>query len=440
MSLYRYSTASTLSEVHFHYAVDKAPVALLCAKTGTSADQLSAIRRTLESSGMQCVPVFTGEREVLQVVGFKDAGQLNALLLTHQFVAGRPQITEEASDHQTRNWKGWLQRYSLKTVGWLNIIGDIGLLASGLTTKGGMRNYHIAAGSLYTVGAAVPALFGEVNSENQVNETLARMNAALKEQSVEVPKDSSLYAATQDQRTGMRHFLHQHAAQAMLGFYALGAGTMLAGGLRVRDAQGKLNPYKIAYGANSLGLKTLSLALPEKATPEKDENKGQRDPISGAFHWLVDKPLRLFGIGSFISDGSLGLAAMRDYRNALKINPGARPDYFQFLTTGTYLAADVLASLSSKDPSHADGKFNADQQQRIEAMAAETIIRQPEAVREGLVNRVADAISKQGEMSGGREKISHSISEQIKHMESNPWAQRTSADPAIAETEQKHAR
>lgn len=435
MSVYRYSGASVITEARFRYVSDRPAVALLSARQGASAMQLSVIRRALESAGLQCVPAFAEEHEVLQVIGFKDAEQLNALLVAQRFVEGTPQITAETNDLQQTRFKSWLQRYSLKAVGWLNIVGDIGLLATGLATKktDPVRKYLMTAGGLYTVGAVVPALFGEVKPEDQTNETVGAVADAFKAQSINVPQDSSLYRAYQaTQAAGHKPqgFLQRHAAQVMLGFYALGAAVMLRKGLKP-DALGKRDPALIAYGANSFALKTLAFVLPEKSNARTNEKTDQeRGPISKAYHWFIDKPLRLFGVGSFVSDIFLAWYTWTKQ----KTSP------FMWLTTGTYLAADVLATVSSKNSSNAIGPSTGDHQRRIAAMVAETIVRQPEAVREGLVRNVAEKLARQSDMGGDAEKIRKDITEQLSHMAGNPWSQRLAASIETTALEQQPVR
>ncbi|MEJ0010219.1 MAG: hypothetical protein WDN72_06735 [Alphaproteobacteria bacterium] len=431
MSIYRFPDASDVAEVRFRYANDRLPEALIAARPGADAGHLAAVRHALELTGWQCIPAWADGREVLQVTGFKEAGELGGLLLSHRFVRGIPQVTEEPGDHPTRGIRDWLQHTSLRAAGWLNLIGDTGLLVSGLRSG---NPDHVSAGALYTAGAAVAALYGNVKTERQVHELLKHTGMFLQQQAVALPEDSGLYDVTHNKRDSALHetqnFLYRYPAEMMLGLYTMGAFTMLQAGLHTRDAQGRRNPWKIAYGGNSVTLKATSLLIPEKHKSE-DEKKEARyhTPVGKVISWIEEKPMRLFGFGSFLSDSFLGMAAYRDHQN----HPDKKHDIFMWITTGTYLIADALAAISSKDPANADGKFSADEQRRIEAMSAETIARQPESMQAPLINQLASFLSLQPEMRGNADKISRSLTEQLVHIQQNPWAQRVAAAPAQPE-------
>lgn len=387
---------------------------MLKAAEGTSPDQISTIRRGLEAGGWSAVPVAVDGREMLQVSGFDKERQLLDLMQTYHFTEGAPEFTAQPGDNAKCTTGQWIQQSSLKMAGLLNLIGDGALLGSGFMSG---RSKEITAGALYTGGALVLARYGNVKTEHHVREVLERTGKFLKQQAAELPEDCGLFSVMKDQRQGMianaENFLYRYPSQVMLGAYTLGAMTMLHSGIKQKD------PWGIAYGASSVGFKAASLLIPEKPKTEA-EKKGaaHHGPVHKLYDWIQEKPLRVFGYGSMVTDILLGLSAYREYRT----NPAQRSYIFKFITTGTYLLADVLMAMSNKDHTHAGGKFDADEQRQILALTAETIARQPKELREPLVHHVAGFLADQPEMNGTAPDISKQIMEQMQHMDTSPWA------------------
>jgi hypothetical protein len=412
MSIYRYPATSAVAQAQFRYANKRAPVAMLTAQDHVDYDQLSTIRRAMEAHGWQCVPAVVEGKNVLQVSGFKEEGELAALLATHGLADATPIIIPEPGDHPTKTISDWLEHTSLKAAGWLNLVGDIALLGAGI--KSG-REQEVTAGVLYTGGAAVLARYANVKTEHQVQRVLDRTAGFMQQQAAQLPEDTALSTIARDRKTGVikntEDFLYRYPAEVMLSAYTLGAFSMLRSGIK----QG--NPWGIAYGANSVALKAASLMIPEKGKMDPADKQGA-GPVRSVINWVQEKPLRLFGFGSLVSDALLGMSALREY----KLNPRQQGHMLKFITTGTYIAADMLIAVSNKHVENADGKFHPDEQRRIEAMAAETIARQPEPMRAGLVQQVAGFLSTQPEMRGSASDISDGIKEQVVQQAKNPWA------------------
>jgi len=375
----------------------------------------------MQAHGWQAVAVEAEGRQALQVSGFKDEGQLAALLITQQFAKGTPQIEEEPGDHPTRSTKEWLEDNSIKAGGVLNLLGDGALLMSGIMSG---RTNEAYAGALYTGGALVSARYGNVKTAYHVRQVTENVAEYLKQQAGELPEDCGLYSILQDKREGrlnkIEDFLYRYPSQTTLGAYTLGAFSMLESGLR----HGK--GWDVAYGVSSITTKAASLMIPEKSadqlTEEEKAAHAKHGPVGKLFDWIQEKPLRIFGYGSMVTDTLLGLSALREYRT----NPRQKSYVFKFITTGTYLMADMMYAISSKN---AGGKFDAEEQRQIVAMAAESIAAQPRAMREGLANQVAGYLSTQPEINGTAPEISHAILHQAEEMRANPWACRVARLP-----------
>ncbi len=419
MSIYRYSAASAVSEVRFRYANQRAPVALLQAREGVDSEKLAEIRQMLGQQGWQAVPLNEGGKQLLQVTGFKDAGDVAAALSTYGFTAQAPLVVPEASDRLHKNINDWAEHHSLKTAGWLNLIGDVGLLLHGLHTQ---DPYDITAGVFYTGGAAVLSRYANVQTEHQVQQALVRTADAIREQTGKLPEEASLTRIAEDHQKGLiqktEDFLYRFPAETMLSAYTLGALTMLAGGIKHQKK------WDIAYGVSSVACKVGSLLIPEKHKADDPSVNAHADhgPIGQVMNWIQEKPLRVLGFGSIVTDTLLGISAYHDSK--LPANKG-KSYLFKFLTTGTYLAADLLMAVSNKHAeNNVDGRFSPDEQARVEAMAAEAIAQEPKELRSALVLKVSRLLGHQPAMHGGVEGVSRNIGQQIAALEQNPWAAR----------------
>lgn len=414
MSIYSFSDTSLLREVVFRYAADRPPVGLLESAHGINSDQLDVVRRSMEAQGWQCVPVFADGKDYMQVSGFKTPGELLGYLYNYNFIQGEPHITPESGDDVRRTMGEWAHAIGLKGAGALNLVGDVALLASGITSG---RAHEITGGALYTAGAAVLTRYANVKTEHHLRKVAENTAKFLQSQAGELPPHCGLFSILKEKREGfvpnLENFLYRYPSEVMLGAYTLGAAAMLQSGIK----QG--NPWGVAYGTSSLALKAASLLIPEKHI--SDEEKARAGPFGKFVHWVQEKPLRVFGFGSLVTDTLLGLSAYREFRN----DPKQKGYVFKFVTTGTYMLADVLMAISNKNHANADGKFDTEEQRRLEALIAETISCQPKEMQEALVQQVSGYLAMQPEMQGKAGDFAEAIREQMAHLKHNPWTSRT---------------
>jgi hypothetical protein len=419
-------------------------VALLAAREGVGNDQLQVIRQVLETRGWQCVPVNVDGRDQLQVTGFNTEQEMTQALVALHATPVTAEVLADPSDHHKKNLNNWAQHNSLKAGGWLNLVGDLTLLISGLHAR---DPYKIVAGGLYTGGAAVLSRYANVKTERQVNEVLRQTAEQMKQQAVELPPEAGLATILDDHKRGKIHkledFLYRYPADVMLSAYTMGAASMLAGGIHARDK------LKIGYGVSSLSFKTASLLIPEKKKAEEGAQPpaAADNPIQAVWNWVQEKPLRLMGFGSMVSDTLLGMSAVRDLRGELH-----KPHELRFkekgkgklglacdiITAGTYLSGDLLIAVSNKKTENADGKFSADEQRRITGMAAEAVAAQPAERREALAVQTASFLARRPEMTGNAAEIARAIKEQAMQQGQNPWAKRIVS--SFDETAQQAAR
>lgn len=415
MSIYRFPPKSPVQEVVFRHANDRAPVALLRASSGASSDQLSTIRRAMDAGGWTSVPVTLDNKEYLQVNGFEKEQQLLRYMQQYHFSEGQPEFQAQEGDHAKRSTSEWLQDTSLKLSGWSYIVGDVSLLVSGLMSG---RSKEVASGLFYTAGGAILARYGNVKTEHHLKEVSESTAEFVKKQAAALPEDCGLFTILKEKKEGVLpsvdRFLTRYPSQATISIYSLGSLAMLQSGMK----HGKF--LDVAYGGVATAANAAAILLPEKKDSEPKDKVVSGNAVHQWWDWMQEKPLRMVGAAYMVGAGLLGMSAYREYKE----NPKQRSYIFKFITAASYLIGDAMIAISSKDHTNADGKFDADEQMRIEALVAETISRQPKALQEPLLHSVAGFLANQDEMKGTALDISKSIQKQLEHMNRNPWASR----------------
>lgn len=333
---------------------------------------------------------------------------------------------------------GTYERNKLRIAGTLNAIGDIGLLADGIGSKSVPFKL---AGWFYTAGAAVAVLFGTVSKKRQVKDLTERAAEFVQARSDEKPAELESSEILSQRDTGffadMGRTLRRYSGQTMLGLYTLGAGAMLTHGIegyKADKAAGKnLTEARgtIAYGIASLTVKALSFLTTEKAAHEKEISP---DSPQGLWGWFQEKPMRIFGYGSLVTDSLMGLRTYGKYKKSkeqalLEHTPMPKGwkaisgSYgWSALTTGSYLLSDGVIATSNKDAANAVGKLNSAEQAKIEAMMAETIARQPEEKQEKLAADAAEFMEKECMVCGPTEQLRTSLLSRVKQFSQKPAA------------------
>ena len=214
--------------------------------------------------------------------------------------------------------RAFFKRNSLQVAGVFNLLGDVGFFMQGTKDIAAARTkpQRIAAyaeavgGGLYTLGGLNLAFFGHVDERKPVNEIIAKTAIFMTEQIGPLPSNTALGALHPTaQKTSSPSFFYRNTAQNTLIAYTLGAGALLTNGIsryRAKEPDGGL---MLGYGIASLAVKLASLMIPEK--PKEDENE---KPKNGIIAWLREKPLRIFGYGSLITDTLLAKRAFDKYK------------------------------------------------------------------------------------------------------------------------------
>ncbi len=311
----------------------------------------------------------------------------------------------------------FLHHHGLQLGGALNLIGDASLLYAGYKNKDPMM---MLAGGLYTGGALALTRYGTPSPERQMREVCEGTAAFLKEHIGPLPQGSHLATIHAQQDRGLmdrvESTLYRNPVDTMLGLYTAGAATMLASGIQSG------NKWRSIYGGWSLGVKALSFALPEKEETLSEEQK--KKPPGSVIEWIKEKPLRLFGYGSIVTEILLGKSAYADLR------AGKEGAMFNVATAVLYVLSDAVLAISSKNTSSVDGLLSDKDQDHIERLAAEIIAQQPYPKQAKLIDQVSEFLVRQPAIKGSADEIGAALSHKVQQMKNGAWSGRVTSDDA----------
>ena len=316
--------------------------------------------------------------------------------------------------------RAFLKRNSLQVAGVLNLVGDAGFFMNGLKDIRAAKTkpQRIAAyaeaigGGLYTLGGLNLTLFGHVDERKPAQAIIEKTAVFMTEQIGPLPRDTALGALHPSaQKTSSPSFFYRNTAQNTLVAYTLGAGSLLVTGITRFRTKAPEGGILLSYGIASAAVKLASLLVPEKPQEQETEK-----PATGIIGWLREKPLRIFGYGSIITDTLLAKRAYDKYKTGSNSS-------WQVATAGSYILADSMMAISSKDKNNVTGTFSAEDQQHIEALVAQTVAEQPKEKQAALVQKVSKFLSKQSGMPHKPNDIAKGIIDQLPS-DCKPWASR----------------
>ncbi|MGE0753939.1 MAG: hypothetical protein AB7L92_02120 [Alphaproteobacteria bacterium] len=319
-----------------------------------------------------------------------------------------------------------LKENSLKAAGIAYLVGDAAIVGSGLATGNKARVY---TGLLWGSGGIAPALFGNSSQEQQLRMVGEGLGNYLRKQGVEIPDDPSIQKLTQE-GGAVEHtlnFFRKHPSEMLNAIYALGATQMVAGGFReaAKGTKGTGN-YDIASGA-LVGAGALAGLLIKERKP--DPAHPAKDTMERIKQWAEEKPLRVSGLLYTLNNAAMLGAAISKRKDALKSAQAMKDYKLRFLTTGTYIFANAMLMMSSKN--HHDGAHSIEPSVEMADMAARIIAAQPKEVQEALVQNVAGYLSSQPEIDKPAQEIAARMHEKLAAVAKTPqqpsWQERISA-------------
>jgi hypothetical protein len=417
MKTYQFPADSPLVRVVLHTPPEGEASAHLVARADMPPATLQQWRKALCDSGARCVPLVS---DTLIVTGFTDEASLLATLRAQGMISGNPMQAETLeATAKTGAVTQAIHNRSLQFAGLLNLTGDVSLGIDGLKNK---QWFKTTAGGIYTLGALAISLFGK--SDTKRNQRLLEQKTAdfLRGELGTLAEGSSLADIDQKRPSDVwgrgKEFVQQYPAQVTLGAYTVGAFLMLLQGIK----EFRLNRASwetLAYGISSLCIKIATFFIPEN--PNISEEKPPETIFGKAANWIREKPLRLFGFGSFITDGFLLKGALKKYAVSQK----TFSDKLGIGTGGAYIGSDLLAAVSNKDMTHNGGALDTAEQERLEALSAEAIyLTKGDADTTLHAERAAQFLKKQTVTKQSGDHLRERIIEKIQALRNNPWVTR----------------
>lgn len=295
---------------------------------------------------------------------------------------------------------------SLKYAGYGYLIGDAALFAHGMLNH---RPDRAFTGLAWGVGGLVPALYGKEPAEHQLKRLSYQLGDFLSSQSVPIPRDSELF------REHLRHsptafnkiedFLYAHPSQMLNAIYAIGGTTLIRSGLK----QAKPDYFEAASGALVTAGGLAGWLLPER----KSDDSKPKSTHGGLWEWMTEKPLRVSGLLYSLNNITLISSAFTE-RAA---NPANTSYYLKFLTAASYVVANNLLALSSKD--QANQAPNTEATAIIERLAAQVIHAQPADVQEALIQKVSEFLATCPELKSDAATLSTQLHKQVAKLAHN---------------------
>lgn len=336
------------------------------------------------------------------------------------------------------------EKHKLRIAGALNALGDVGLLIEGFASK---SIPFKVAGWLYTAGAVVATFFGTPDKSHQVADLKERAAAFIEthngEKSAQTSAQHVLKNRDESFSARITRSLRRYSGQIMLALYTAGAVAMLVHGVKshkqaklnheiaiadniekeIKKTEGKLFAAKstIGYGISSLTIKALSLLVKEDST-KKAAGTSQNTGVIG---WFKEKPMRIFGYGSLITETMMGLRSYGQYKEYQAAKAAGEEVEKQnwgwsALTAVSYTASDLVIANTNKDAANAVGKLTEAEQEKVESMMAETISHLRAERRDLLIDKAADFLEKESLVNGSREELRASLLKRTASL----WAER----------------
>lgn len=286
------------------------------------------------------------------------------------------------------------------------MIGDAALFAHGMLNH---RPDRAFTGLAWGVGGLVPALYGKEPVEHQLGRLSHQLGDFLSSQSIPIPRDCELFAkhlrhspSTFDK---IEDFLYAHPSQMLNAIYAIGGTTLIRSGLK----QAKPDYFEAASGALVTAGGLAGWLLPEN---KPDESK-PKAANGGLWEWMTEKPLRVSGLLYSLNNITLVSSAFTE-RAA---NPANTSYYLKFLTAASYVVANNLLALSSKD--QAIQLKDSKELDTIETLAAQVIAAQPAEVQESLIERVSEFLATRPELQKDAATLNTQLHDHIAKLTKN---------------------
>jgi hypothetical protein len=440
MTIYRYSESPVVNEIIIRKTAGGGMRAFLFARDGIDSTKIEQTKELLNKKEWLCVANDYGGRPCLEVREAKDIETLESTLRTVGFLAGGKTVTKTKVE-QKITWKDYFNNNKLTIYGILNHIADIGIFGYGrilgkLPPKPGeTRNEHLEekyAGYLYSGGSFFFTLFGRGDkSDHHLREIALKLRTQMQAMGLSTPESSSPGISP----TNVSHsvfsdlwrFLTRHPSEIGNTIFGTAGALMLKAGLKSK------NPQDAILGFSTLAGGYTAAFVKERATISAADAGVKQ---GGFWRFIEERPNRIAAIGYLV--GTL-VHTGEALRNLLRVKKDytesqndskyyAHPRKMAYWAYGmrlwfggVLLIAEAILAFASKG--HGEGvKTDRGVDETAIALVADTIIRQPESMREQLIRELGFFLAKPDILSGDAADIEKSLRERISSLEKNPWS------------------
>lgn len=432
MSTYSYPQSAAIDQVTFKKTANGAVRAYLHASAGADGATIKSVLDTLKGLGFECVPFTFEGKDMLEVRGFGREEKMLSLLDGKQFIAGKADIRLDTEDKPT-----WLEKFKKRTLqlsGLSYLVGDYGLWTYGH----GEKNKLIKASSLfYFLGTLSLVFYGRNDqSDLQVHDLAKSLEGFLANEKIALPDGSAMHSIAQDKEKNPVQSLHEFGKRYPSEIF--NSVTAVAGLFMALAAYKKikLKPTAgmdaTAISANlhegwmDFGLGSLTLGSGIFGTVVKEKKHDPDAPPAKGLSWLWEKmrehPLAVTGIGYTISTLCHAGSTWKAWGEARRTGDTERLKSVprRGLFVGMAFLSEFLLAISSKG--HGEGVVNdTSVDNSVIAIAAEVIARQPEEMKEALVQQIGTFLGAQKSLAMKDNEVIEALRRQVDIVRSNPW-------------------
>ncbi len=298
-----------------------------------------------------------------------------------------------------------IKQESLRAAGYSYLVGDAALFASGMMSG---RKHEALSGAAYTVGSLALARYGRENAERRLQTLQGRLKEYFANENIAVQKGSELNTLTLKGEGGLvdhiEDFLYAHPSEMFNTMNVLGGSSLLRSGIKHGKGWDTASGALVVAGG-------LAGFIPEK---QPDPDHRAEGPPGKAWEWVQEKPLRISG-GLYIASKPALIKSALEER---KTNPLQKSYLFKFLAAASYIVADVLLSISSKDSASYIEGDNKKAMEKLEATAARVIAAQPEELRMQVIQQTAGFLAAQPDIKLPATLIANELTERINELSS----------------------
>ncbi len=252
--LYTWNNADSLiKQVEIFTPRKKENEALIYAPDGVAPGELQTIAGHLREKGFTTIPDTDGDHYVLRVQKFGSREELFDALEKTKAISGTPEaLHTKRDDKLKKSFSETLKENSVVASGWVYLLGDALVLASGLVRRSASE---VFTGVVWGSTGVVLAGWGKKNPDKQMELLYKRLEDHLKHEGVDIPTGDEATIERLAAKGGVVNkivqFLYDHPVEFNNTLQALGGLSMIHSGLSQRNPlDGKANYFKAAAGVS----------------------------------------------------------------------------------------------------------------------------------------------------------------------------------------------